>query len=245
MDNIENILGQDLASLLKSAVENKFNFKESKFHPAKIVANDDPEQLGRVRVRVYGIYEDTIPDDDLPWAVPDFSFIGSSLGSFIVPTVGTIVNVYFENDDFYLPKYTTKVLDKVSLSDMTSDYSDDYPDTMVFFETENGDYFKINRKTLKTTFRHASGLMISIDKDGNTKVDNTSTAGSLNIQIAGDVDLTSQGDVKVQTGPSGGIRLISGDGTTSLWQPNILPKCLFNGLPHGGTNGGINGLKGT
>ena len=48
MDNIESVLGKDLSSLLKEAMENKFNFKESQFHPAKVVENDDPEQLGRV-----------------------------------------------------------------------------------------------------------------------------------------------------------------------------------------------------
>ena len=234
MENIENLLGQDFAALLKTAVENKFVFTDNKFHPAKIIANNDPEELGRVKVRVYGIYDETIPDDDLPWAVPDFTFIGSTLGSFIVPTVDTIVNVYFENDDMYLPKYTTKVLQKDSLKDMSANYTDDYPDTMVFFETENGDYFKINRKTLKMTFRHASGLMIIADKDGNISIDNTSTKGTFNLQIAGDTNLFSQGDTKITTGPAGKIRLISGDGTSKNWVPNTTSVCPFTGFPHGG-----------
>ena len=127
---------------------------------------------------------------------------------------------------------------------MASDYSDDYPDTMVFFETENGDYFKINRKTLKMTFRHASGLMFTIDKDGNTKVDNTATDGAFTLNIAGDVNVNSQGDTKITTGPNGAIKLVSGDGTTSLWNPNVLPNCLFTGAPHGGEGAGLKGLKG-
>ena len=246
MENIEQILGQDLSSLLKEAMENKFKFNDNKFHPAKIIANNDPEELGRVKVRVYGIYDDTIPDDDLPWAVPDFTFIGSSLGSFIVPTVDTIVNVYFENDDMYLPKYTTKVLQKDSLKDMSANYTDDYPDTMVFFETENGDYFKINRKTKKMTFRHASGLIITTDKDGKIIIDNTTTEGALDIRIAGDTNLYSQGDTKITTGPSGRIRLISGDGSTRNWVPNTMAVCPVTGLPHGGTTAipPITGLMG-
>tara|TARA_R110001592_G_scaffold347604_1_gene641219 strand:- start:138 stop:881 length:744 start_codon:yes stop_codon:yes gene_type:complete len=246
MDNIESTLGVNLSSLLKEAMENKFNFNESKFRPAKVIANNDPEELGRVKVRVYGIYEDTIPDDDLPWAVPDFTFIGSSLGSFIVPTVDTIVNVYFENDDMYLPKYTTKVLQKDSLKEMSANYTDDYPDTMVFFETENGDYFKINRKTKKMTFRHASGLVITADKDGKIIIDNTITEGALDIRIAGDTNLFSQGDTKITTGPSGRIRLISGDGSTRNWVPNTMAVCPVTGLPHGGTTAipPITGLMG-
>lgn len=246
MENIENILGTDLSSLLKDAVQNKFAYKKNKFMSAKVVDNADPKEQGRVKVRVYGLYEETIPDEDLPWAIPDFSFTGSTLGSFIVPTVGAIVNVYFENDDPYLPKYTNKVIQTDVLEDMASNIGDDYPDTMVFFETENGDYFKINRKSLKMTFRHASGLIITADKDGNIKIDNTATSGEFNLQIAGDVKIKAQGDAVVSSGPSGQIKLISGDGTSVNWVPNSVAVCPMTGLPHGGPNAipPITGLKG-
>ena len=246
MENIEEILGKDLGSLLKEAVKNKYEFKENKMYPAKIVENDDPDKEGKVQLRVYGIFGDEIPDADLPWALPDFNFIGSSLGSFIVPTIGTIVNTYFENDDIYTPKYTTKVLEKSKLEEMTSQYSVDYPDTMVFFETDNGDYFKINRNTLDMEFRHASGLLINVDKNGNIEIDNTKTSnGSFNINVSGEVNLTSQKKVSIKSGPGQPISLVSGDGTSSLWQPNFLHTCLFTGAPHGGPGAGITGLKGS
>jgi len=182
----------------------------------------------------------------LPWAIPDFSFIGSNLGSFIVPTVGTIVNVYFDNDDIYLPKYTTKVLDKSKLEEMTANYSTDYPDTMVFFETDAGDYFKINRNTLDMEFRHASGLLINVDKNGNIEMDNTKTSeGNFNINISGSAKVTSGKDITFQSGPGQPIKMVSGDGTSVLWQPNLLPNCLFTGAPHGGPGAGITGIKGS
>jgi len=44
---------------------------QTRWFTGRVVSLDDPKQLGRVRVRVYGIHtEDTsmIPDEDLPWA---------------------------------------------------------------------------------------------------------------------------------------------------------------------------------
>ena len=117
MTNITDILGGDLSVLLKEAVKNKFaNPNNTTFYPGKVVNNKDPERLGRCQIRVYGVYDDAIPAADLPWAIPDFSFAGSSKGSFIVPTVDSIVNVYLDNNDMYTPKYTTKVLQKDSLN---------------------------------------------------------------------------------------------------------------------------------
>lgn len=249
MDNIGDIgdiLGGDLQALLKEAVTNKFiNPNNSTFYVGKIVNNDDPEKLGRCQIRVYGVYDDAIPAEDLPWAIPDFSFTGSTLGSFIVPTVDSIVNVYFDNNDMYTPKYTTKVLQKDSLSNMTSTYDKDYPNTMVFFETDNGDYFKINRKTLEAEFRHASGLILTIDRDGNVNCDNSiSEDGNVNISVNGNVQISAKDDVKVST-LEGNIYLQSGSGDTALWNPNILTHCIYNpAIPHGGPSAGISSLKG-
>ncbi len=245
MDNISELLGGDLSLLLKNAVANKFvNPNNSTFYPGKIVNNEDPEKLGRCQIRVYGVYDEAIPDEDLPWAIPDFTFTGSTLGSFIVPTIDSIVNVYLDNNDMYTPKYTTKVLQKDSLSNMSSTYDKDYPNTMVFFETDNGDYFKINRKTLEAEFRHASGLIITIDKEGNANFDNSvASEGNVNLSVTGDVQVSAQGDIKLST-LEGNIYLQSASGDTALWQPNILPKCMFTGLPHGGEGAGITSLKG-
>lgn len=245
MNNITDIIGGDLTSLLKNAVTNKFvNPNNSTFYPGKIINNKDPKKLGRCQIRVYGVYDDAIPDEDLPWAIPDFTFTGSTLGSFIVPTVDSIVNVYLDNGDLYTPKYTTKVLQKDSLSNMSSTYDKDYPNTMVFFETDNGDYFKINRKTLEAEFRHASGLIITIDKDGDLTVNtNVAENGNVNIMIKGNVNVYAKEDISLST-LEGNIYLQSANGDTALWQPNILHKCLYNGAPHGGATGGITSLKG-
>lgn len=128
--------------------------------------NNDPERLGRCKIEVWSVY-DGVPTESLPWAVPEFSFIGSTVGSFIVPPVGAIVNVYFNRGEIYLPVYTTKVLTKKKLP---SRKDIDYPDTMVFFETDNGDSFEINRRKETAKYTHSSGTTFTIEKDGSVKI---------------------------------------------------------------------------
>ena len=60
-----------------------------------IIINDDPERIGRCKVRVLGVF-DELKDDDLPWAFPSYNttFGGGEskgFGSISVPKVGTIV----------------------------------------------------------------------------------------------------------------------------------------------------------
>ena len=74
-----------------------------------IIINDDPERIGRCKVRVLGVF-DELKDDDLPWAFPSYNttFGGGEskgFGSISVPKVGTIVRLNFENGDPYTPIY--------------------------------------------------------------------------------------------------------------------------------------------
>jgi len=245
-DQLRQEVGIPLAGLLKKFVDKRPQKTKLNFYTGQVVNNDDPDKLGRCKIRVYGVFETEIPDEDLPWAIPDFNFIGSELGSFIVPPNDTILKVYFDNNDYHTPRYTTKVIDINSL-DFTAGKDEDYPNTMVFFETDAGEYFKINRKTYTSTYRHASGLMVIIDKLGNLTIDNKKVEkGDLVINIEGNttlncdgtIDAIASGDVTVQ---GKNVTIKSDDG--SMWQPNTVSKCFFNGQHHGGplTGTGLGG----
>ena len=158
---------KSLELLLREFINEKLNDKHEKIYVGKVVDNNDPKKLSRCKIRVYGIFGEEIPDEDLPWSIAENSFVGSNINSVIIPTINTLVRVYFDNGDIYTPIYTTKVFDKKNISD---EADEDYPDTMLFFETDDGEYFKINRKTHTTTYRTASGVLMSIDKDGNLEV---------------------------------------------------------------------------
>ena len=79
---------------------------------AKVTCNNDPMKLGRVQVRIFSYHglpgktDRSIPDEDLPWAMPCFyGGTGQDLGSFLVPIPGTFVWVFFENNDIDKPVY--------------------------------------------------------------------------------------------------------------------------------------------
>ena len=102
--------------------------------------NDTDKHLGRCKVRVFGVYDD-LQDVDLPWSIPRFTYVGSLVGSFVVPPVGTLVAVYFDGGNLYAPMYTNKIQDT---SKLPNHILEDYPNTQVMFETDDKDSFRIN-----------------------------------------------------------------------------------------------------
>lgn len=240
MDNeYKDNLEKDISILLKDFIDKNIPNRKLKMFTGKVEDNIDPKKLGRCKIRVSGIFDEkNIPTQDLPWAIPEQTFIGSNIGSFIVPPIDTWVRVYFDNDEMYTPVYTTKALNTNQLSSLRND---DYPDTMVLLESDNGDYIIINRKTLEFEFHHASGLSVNINDSGNITIDNTgSDSGTLTLSIKGDVSLTTDGDVSVEA-KKGNIKL-GGDSAT---QPVCnLPTCIFSGAPHS-VGGQFIGSKGS
>lgn len=173
--------------------------------------NNDPEKLGRCQIEVASVY-DGVPTDALPWAIPEFGFIGGTRGSFIVPPVGAVVYVYFNRGEIYLPVYTTKVL---TTKKMPKNKDVDYPHNMVFFETDNGDSFEINRKQETAQYTHSSGTKITIAKDGSVKIDSVA-----NLTTDHDELLTVNGNMVI---PAGHGPLCA------------IPICPFSGALHTGT----------
>lgn len=193
----------------------------------RIVDNNDPDKIGRCKIRVFGVFGPEIPDNDLPWAIPEFHYLGSSMGNFIVPPVDTIVRVHFDCGEIYLPIYTTKVLDK---SNLPSQKDTDYPDTMVMFTTDEGDYLTINRSSKVTTYNHNSGTQIIIQEDGSVEMN---LVKDHKIDVTGDAEVNVTGNAKIQ-----GATVEIGSTTDLATPPSstggfcALPACLFTGGPH-------------
>ncbi len=69
---------------------------------AEVVAVDDPEQLGRVQLRLISF--DEVDGQDAPiWARVAVPFAGNNRGAFLIPDVGDEVLVNFVNGDSRLP----------------------------------------------------------------------------------------------------------------------------------------------
>lgn len=72
----------------------------------EVVDVNDPELLGRCRIKVFGKF-DLLEADDIPWAVPANAVIA---GGYSVPNIGDVVSVYFDNGNIYTPVYKNQAL---------------------------------------------------------------------------------------------------------------------------------------
>lgn len=78
----------------------------------EIVDNDDPDQEGRCKVKVFGMFAgDDLAPEDIPWAQPfgRKMFAGGDGGyaDISVPKIGTYVRVQFAEGDIMSPEYTS------------------------------------------------------------------------------------------------------------------------------------------
>ena len=167
-NEIRSIVAKTPEESMKSFIDSDIDDEENYIYTGIVVDNNDPDRQGKCRIRVYSIFGDDIPDDSLPWALPDFSFVGSQCGNFIVPSVDTVVKVYFDHGDIYLPHYSTKAIDSNNLSKRRMKR---YPDNIVLFETDAGDYMEIDRVSSTFTLHQKSGTQIVIYSNGNVEID--------------------------------------------------------------------------
>jgi hypothetical protein len=243
-EQIKNQLSKDVGILLKEFIDRQVSSFDQTFYVGKIVDNIDPDKQGKCQIRVYGLF-DEIPDSDLPWAFMDNSFVGSKVGGFIVPPIGAIVRVRFENNDIYCPVYSTKIIDlNNKLSSIKNLNFNGDPDTLIFFCTDDGEYFKINKKTKESEYRTATGDFIKIDSQGNIEINTTGA----NI-LQGKITINTKADVTVnvdQTNLLGTITLnapivkiphsklavVNPDPTGGPM--NCLINCVYSGVTHSG-----------
>lgn len=71
----------------------------------EVVDNKDPLHNGRCRVKVFGKF-DTLPIDTIPWASPSNVM---APGQHLIPRLGDIVSIVFDNGNIYLPTYSYQI----------------------------------------------------------------------------------------------------------------------------------------
>jgi hypothetical protein len=131
-----------------------------------VVDINDPLKLGRIKVKVFGKFDD-LETEAIPWSVPANGFTsGSKNGSgfFSLPKLESTVNVIFDNGNIYYPMYTTQQEISTELLSVLSE--DDYAKTQsLIYDSEN---------LLKIWFLPSKGLLLELDKSFiNIKPDNT------------------------------------------------------------------------
>lgn len=83
--------------------------------------NLDPKRIGRVKIRIPFVFGD-ISTDDLPWAKPEKDPNGNQ---FIIPEVGKVVNVIFEDGNPYKPEYISAEHYNINLEEKLKDITEE------------------------------------------------------------------------------------------------------------------------
>ncbi|MBR8837433.1 MAG: hypothetical protein DSM106950_26340 [Stigonema ocellatum SAG 48.90 = DSM 106950] len=67
-----------------------------------VSSNNDPHKIGRLRAKVENVYG----DKESGWALPSVPYAGEDVGLFLIPPVGALVWIEFENGDPNYPIWT-------------------------------------------------------------------------------------------------------------------------------------------
>lgn len=192
------------------------------FYRGIVEDNADPSKIGRVKVRIFGIHDDSgVKTSDLPWAEvaggTEFGLI-SGVGISSVLRKGTMVWVFFKEDDSNYPVVFATSKGKNTSSDpyggVFKDPDGVYPKRMgsdihpnaqssytslATIETASGHLIELDdtggNERIKVT--HKTGSYVFIDKDGNIFIN-----GVKNIQydVAEDVTWNIGKKLTVKTG---------------------------------------------
>jgi uncharacterized protein involved in type VI secretion and phage assembly len=160
-----------------NADRQKNDFKFTGNYRGVVVDDKDPLNSGRVKIRVFGIY-DNVPDEALPWAIYSDPFMGGQVGfgGFLIPDIGNHVWVFFENGDHLQPVYFAG-----------APYRDAYPQERLTsaHEESRGSIAYPRNKSLRTK----AGHVIEIDDTpGNSRITIIHKSGTqITYQDNGDV----------------------------------------------------------
>lgn len=180
-------------------------------YPGTVVDDKDPDQEGKLRIRVDQVYgkaadDEKIADDALPWARPSVPCSGAQSGEFHIPPIGACVWVAFWGGSFEHPIW---VGGWWSADDMPAAATSSYengPKTRLV-RTVNGHAFEMRWKEgeSRIELKTEDGLELLLDVTGKkvslisakAKVELDDNASKVTVQSQGDVQVTAQGDVKV------------------------------------------------
>jgi hypothetical protein len=170
----------------------------------EVVDVEDPQKVGRIKVKVYGKFDD-LKTEDIPWAYPGNNHIGSSPsggGFFSVPKKGSIVSVKFDMGNIYHPEYF--FLQKIS-DDVKTEVGADYPTNdntktthVILYDTADA------KNLVKVYYTTTKGLMldfletqINIKPDKSIDIHTASKNSKILIEDDGKLTVYHKGAIKI------------------------------------------------
>ena len=173
----------------------------------KVIINDDPERMGRCKIRVLGVF-DELQDNDLPWAFPAYNttFAGGAskgYGSISVPKLETIVRVRFENGDAYSPVYwSIPVVNDAMKAELDSSYLNSH---VVTYDVDEN--MKILYSPSIGLKYHFNGSHVTINPDKSITIEHDATQSVIelngsNITIVANNKIEATAPTKIEINSS-------------------------------------------
>jgi len=162
----------------------EFYGDQTRWFLGSVVDVNDPKQLGRVKVKVHGVY-DEIEDGDLPWAqivVPVTTGIHEGKGQNLGILVGTqVFGMFLDGQNSQLPMVIGTVPKE---GDTNGKAKENYPENKVY-ETETGHFKEWDDSgTGRIKEYHKKGTYYEMTDEG--------------IEIWGDTKVTIHGTAEVK-----------------------------------------------
>lgn len=135
-------------------------------HRGRVVFNNDPDKLGRIKVQIKSIYEES-STDLLPWCYPLGSFNLPDQGSFEVPEIDSEVVVFFPFGDIYSPFYFYGGGTTNDLTKTPAIFDTNYPETIGRIFREG--FWRVNKSKPNLEFLENSTEPSAVwwDEEGN------------------------------------------------------------------------------
>jgi hypothetical protein len=184
----------------------------------EVVDNDDPEQEGRCKVKVYGVYESDdpvyvkqadgttkvsgskkveIPAEDLPWASPGSSKVfgggdDHGFGDISIPKIGAIVRVQFAEGDLYNPEwYSIAYMNQAVKDEIADSYLNSH---VILYDVD---------EELKAFYTPSKGFEIylkkshiTINPDASITIEHADSQSIIEL-VGADCNITTQANVNV------------------------------------------------
>ena len=165
---------------------------QTRWFLGKVVdVENDPLQIGRVRVKIFGVY-DEIEDEDLPWAqivVPTITGVHSygenPVGQYLGLLVDThVFGMFLDGKDSQLPLVLGSLPKK---GDNNQRATENYPHNKIY-QTEQGHFKEYDDTPENTRIReqHRSGTFTEMEHDGSMR---TEVQKDQYIRVKGDVEI--------------------------------------------------------
>jgi hypothetical protein len=162
-----------------------------------VVDIDDPIFEGRIKVRVYGKF-DELEVEAIPWARPHNRLSGGSgsgSGSHSVPKLGSIVGIVFDNGNVFEPEwYNIQHISDELKGEISGSYTNAHSliyDTItegglkIFFTEEKGLMF--DYKSTKINIKPDNSIIIENPNGDSVELKND---GNCNVKVKEKIDVT-------------------------------------------------------